>query len=268
MSSLKNTVTNSRAGYLNHTAMAFIMSMLITSCANPPPKTANSTVHITPLKHSRPRVVYKNPVRANPHQRHTIQSLYDLWYIKRLQKIYGSDIKKRLRDWLWTINDYRRKPDIEKLTIANHFINRLAFIDDNKHWQQKDYWASPSETIASNGGDCEDFVIAKYTMLINMGITPDCMQLNYVRVSHYHKPHMVLTYHCHNPDKPLVLDNLSARISTLDKRPDLQIIYRFNQTGIWFRQKNGTFRKMSALSRLRQWDQVNRKIQLEQSFIR
>ena len=56
--------------------------------------------------------------------------------------------------------------DLELLGSVNTFFNRLPFVADMAHWGVEDYWASPAETFASNGGDCEDFSIAKYFALM------------------------------------------------------------------------------------------------------
>ena len=44
----------------------------------------------------------------------------------------------------------------------NDYINQMPFIDDRTHWKKEDYWASSAEKLATNGGDCEDFSVAKY----------------------------------------------------------------------------------------------------------
>lgn len=59
----------------------------------------------------------------------------------------------------------------QALEETNRFFNRQIFIDDIKLWGQNDYWASPAEFLAVGGGDCEDFSIAKYFTLREMGFT-------------------------------------------------------------------------------------------------
>ncbi len=55
------------------------------------------------------------------------------------------------------------------------------FEDDDQHWHQADYWATPIETLASNGGDWEDFSIAKYFTLSELGVADQCLRLTYVK---------------------------------------------------------------------------------------
>ena len=56
----------------------------------------------------------------------------------------------------------------------------MLFEDDDQHWHQADYWATPIETLASNGGDCEDFSIAKYFTLRELGVAEQCLRLTNV----------------------------------------------------------------------------------------
>ena len=57
----------------------------------------------------------------------------------------------------------------------------MRFIDDIIHWNKVDYWATPIEFLASHGGDCEDFAIAKYFTLIQLGIPEEQLTLTYVK---------------------------------------------------------------------------------------
>ena len=58
----------------------------------------------------------------------------------------------------------------EKLYSINRFFNRFDFVDDLVHWNEKDYWATPIEFISTGAGDCEDYTIAKYFSLIELGV--------------------------------------------------------------------------------------------------
>src|SRR5690606_26911116 len=94
-------------------------------------------------------------------------------------------------------------------------------------WRQADYWATPLETLAKRAGDCEDFVIAKYFSLINIGVAPEKLRLIYVRArvggmgSSQSIAHMVLGYYATPHADPLVLDNLVGTIAPASQRRDL-----------------------------------------------
>ena len=79
------------------------------------------------------------------------------------EKRYGSSARQRLNNWVELINTDTSTTDMEKLEKVNTFFNKLDFVDDLMHWRQQDYWATPVEFLASDGGDCEDFSLAKYS---------------------------------------------------------------------------------------------------------
>lgn len=57
------------------------------------------------------------------------------------------------------------------LDTINLDINQVKYVSDMDNYNLKDYPASPKE-FYSRGGDCEDYAIAKYHKLIELGI-PD-----------------------------------------------------------------------------------------------
>jgi len=188
--------------------------------------------------------------------------------MQRLQRLYGKKAALRVKNWHYLINDYQRKPELEKLKIANTYINQLRFIDDIVHWGKKDYWATPVETLASNGGDCEDFAIAKYYTLSKLGMSEQCLSLSYVKVKGYNKPHMVLVYQCFEEDSPLILDNLNPRLLSSKQRRDITTVYSFNADDMWIMKPSGQKRKLSSKSRMRLWDDLRRRVQKVESLLK
>ena len=85
--------------------------------------------------------------------------------------------------------------DLEKLEKVNRFFNQVNFVSDAIHWQKKDYWATPIEFLASDGGDCEDFALAKYFTLKMLGVPEKKLNLTYVKAWKLNQSHMVLTYY-------------------------------------------------------------------------
>ena len=62
-----------------------------------------------------------------------------------------------------------------------HISDALPWISDDEHWGKRDYWATPIEMLATNGGDCEDFSIAKYLTLTQLRVPSDKLRITYVR---------------------------------------------------------------------------------------
>lgn len=113
-----------------------------------------------------------------------------------------------------------------KLNKINTFVNGAKYILDKEAFGVKNHWASMDQFIGQNGGDCEDFAIAKYTMLVNSGIPKSKLYFLHVKLGKKKVGHMVLGYI--KDGKTLILDNNSRRITELSKRKDLKEEYRFN----------------------------------------
>ena len=169
---------------------------------------------------------------------------------------YGPDARKRLTAWVDLLDSNTPHTELEKLEQVNSFVNRLPFVDDNSHWQRKDYWSTPIEFLASNGGDCEDFTIAKYISLRLLGIADEKMSLTYVKSITLNQAHMVLTYYQSPGAVPLVLDNLTNAILPADQRKDLLPIYSFNGTGLWLAKQRGKGKQVGGSDRLGKWRQL------------
>ncbi|MEJ1354175.1 MAG: transglutaminase-like cysteine peptidase [Candidatus Sedimenticola sp. (ex Thyasira tokunagai)] len=141
--------------------------------------------------------------------------------------------EQRIADWQQLIQTKKTAITFEKLTSVNNFFNKLVFVDDIDHWGEQDYWATPLETLQTNGGDCEDFTIAKFFTLKEMDVPEQAMRLMYVKSLTLNQPHMVLTYHQGYEMDPLVLDNLVNAIVPASQRQDLIPVYSFNIEGLW-----------------------------------
>jgi len=143
--------------------------------------------------------------------------------------------------------------DHDKLTRVNDFFNRYDFVSDNVHWQVEDYWATPVEFIASDGGDCEDFSLAKYFTLKAMDVQENKLNLTYVKALSLDQAHMVLTYFEKPGAEPLVLDNLVGEIKPATERTDLLPVYSFNGSGLWIAKQRGRGQLVGKSDRLSRW---------------
>ena len=158
--------------------------------------------------------------------------------IEQLARKFGADAKVRLAAWQKFVLSLRlpedrreqisAKTERDILEAVNVFFNRVPFVDDLKHWGVLDYWASPAEMLASNGGDCEDFSIAKYFALKEIGIPISKLRITYVKATRINQAHMVVAYYPGQGAEPLILDNLEDQIRPASQRPDLIPVYNFN----------------------------------------
>ena len=175
--------------------------------------------------------------------------------LKRAEDQYGSGARKRLLDWQNLIQT-EGDNTLDKLDKVNRFMNKIPFISDAIHWGKDDYWATPVEFLASNGGDCEDFAIAKYFTLIKLGIAENQLTLTYVKALRLNQAHMVLTYYPAPGKEPLVLDNLVDTIERSSKRTDLLPVYSFNGIGLWLAKQRNKGKLIGDSSRLKRWQDM------------
>ena len=188
---------------------------------------------------------------------------------------FGQDAARRLDEWgelprqVKTANSAAggavralATGDTNVLDRVNAFFNRLPFVSDQQHWSNEDYWATPAEMLSSNGGDCEDFSIAKYFMLKELGVPVSRMRMVYVKSLKLNQAHMVLAYYTAPQAEPLILDNLEARIRPASQRTDLVPVYSFNDEDV--RAAVSSFAtSLGGPSQLRQWRSLRQRLQQE-----
>jgi predicted transglutaminase-like cysteine proteinase len=184
--------------------------------------------------------------------------------LKGAERKYGVDAKKRLTAWQQLLVNAKTKPEREKLDLVNDFFNQLPFVSDQEHWGKEDYWATPAEMLASNGGDCEDFSIAKYFTLTAIGVPMDKLKITYVKAKNWNpvnQAHMVLTYYPTPSAIPLVLDNLIPEIKPASQRPDLTPVYSFNGGGLWLAKERGEGKSVAGGSgNIGFWRELNARM--------
>jgi len=180
----------------------------------------------------------------------------------KIKNQYDNDALERVKDWQQLLNTSHTLPIDEKLYQVNNFFNELEFIDDIDHWGKDDYWATPVEFLATEGGDCEDFVIAKYFSLKELGVPAEKLRLMYVTATRLRQAHMVLAYYEEPNSVPLVLDNINRRILPASRRRDLLPVYSFNGDGLWLAKEQGRGQKVQQGGNNNLWNDLNKRMQM------
>lgn len=183
--------------------------------------------------------------------------------ISIIRNKFGDPAVKRIRKWEMIIKNNKNLPDREKLELVNKFFNKLRWIEDIDLWGKSDYWATPVEMLAMRAGDCEDFSIAKYFTLIEMGIPQDKLLITYVRAEKLDQSHMVLSYYGNSNKEPLILDNMIKRIQPGSKRKDLLPIYSFNGEGLWLSKERARGKLLGPPDKLALWKDLTERMQTE-----
>lgn len=148
---------------------------------------------------------------------------------------FGTGTSTRLAAWKGYAAQRKGTPlsEAELLVEVNRTLNRIRFVDDAVHWREVDYWATPAESVGSNGADCEDFSIAKYFLLKELGVPNARLRMTYVKAVKLNQAHMVLAYYPSPDAEPLILDNLEDTVRPASQRPDLIPVYSFNDEEVW-----------------------------------
>ncbi|MFA7013707.1 MAG: transglutaminase-like cysteine peptidase [Desulfobacterales bacterium] len=182
--------------------------------------------------------------------------------LKQAEIRYGKEAATRLLEWEDIIRTTdRSKSDLEKLEIVNQFFNsRVRYASDIEVWKTKDYWATPLEFLCRNAGDCEDFAIAKFFTLKEIGVKEEKLNIMYVKALEYGIAHMVLSYYSTPAAEPLILDNLIDGIAPASKRPDLQPVLGFNGSGLWTAKQRSKGQLPAKSERLKPWRNLQKKL--------
>jgi predicted transglutaminase-like cysteine proteinase len=149
---------------------------------------------------------------------------------------FGQAAQERLTGWQSFLGGRRAEAQQDRepalLVTVNRYFNRVRFLSDREHWGVEDYWATPAEFFASDGGDCEDYSIAKYYALKELGVPIARLRVTYVKSSKLNQAHMVLAYYVTPQAEPLILDNLDDEVRPASQRPDLVPVYSFNDEDV------------------------------------
>lgn len=144
--------------------------------------------------------------------------------------LYGVSMEeKRLEDYHIFIHKTVPLSSEMKLEKVNNYFNMIVNELDINNWGIEDYWATPQEFIEHGKGDCEDFAIAKYFALKELGFNPSKMMIMIVKVDRMQDFHAVLGVK-DSSGEIMILDNLSWKILPLTKRTDLKIVRWVNES--------------------------------------
>jgi len=181
------------------------------------------------------------------------------WVVDR----YGTSAKSRILGWQDLIARNQGLDEQSQLELVNDFFNQVRYSTDDEIWGKTDYWATPVEMLSINAADCEDYSIAKYFTLREMGMPIEKLRITYVKSLELDQAHMVLAYYEHPDAEPLVLDNLTDRIEVATQRQDLVPVYSFNGDGLWLAKSRGRGRRVGGSGRISLWQDLIAKMASE-----
>lgn len=178
-------------------------------------------------------------------------------FIDKIEKEYGMFAKRRAFSLVQMMNEAKDLNEMEKMEKVNDFFNQTPYVSDKINYGVSDYWATRLEFIGRDKADCEDYVIAKYFTLKELGVSPKKLYMTYAKSLRFKTGHLVLTYYETPKSVPLVLDNYNYKILPASQRDDLVPIYSFSGDEL-FNSKQAQIGKMIPASKRqkRPWDEL------------
>lgn len=162
---------------------------------------------------------------------------------------YGTQAERRLQRLLLLMDKLAKASEDKKVIEVNNFFNQIPYRSDIRVWKKNDYWASRLEFLGMGMGDCEDFSVAKFLTLIQLGIPEKKLFLTYVKAIGYpESAHMVVSYYKATGTVPFVLDNYNKQILPATKRKDLVPVYSFTAKDLYVQKQKGLGKRVSPSS--------------------
>jgi predicted transglutaminase-like cysteine proteinase len=126
------------------------------------------------------------------------------------------------------------RPFAGMLDVVNRFWNAWPYRLDSEVWGREDFWASPAEFL-SRSGDCEDYCIAKYFTLRELGVPAGDMRIVVVRETVRGAVHAVLAVY--EGRQVHILDNLVEHVRPMRRVRNYEPYFSVNENGRWMHVK-------------------------------
>ena len=133
--------------------------------------------------------------------------------------------------WDRIINEAKGLSKAGKIRAVHKYFNAWPYKLDIANYHVNDYWATPMEFMRRSG-DCEDYSIAKFYALLQLGFKNDDMRIVAVVDMIRHRGHAVLAVKYKG--KTLILDNTTPLVNEDIKfKPLYRASYSVNETTRW-----------------------------------
>lgn len=150
--------------------------------------------------------------------------------VAKERETYASSDSKAVRAWQAMIRENSGKRQLDQLKTVNRFINQWRYRTDSYNYRKSDYWASPAEFFRRSG-DCEDYAIAKYVTLRQMGFSADQLRLVVVKDLNRNLAHAVLAAYVGGD--VYILDNVNSKVRSQAQVTEYAPYYSVNEQARW-----------------------------------
>ena len=141
-----------------------------------------------------------------------------------------------LQAWRALIGALAGEDRATQLARVNEFVNRAPYLEDLANYGVPDYWATPLQFL-DRDGDCEDYAIAKFISLRELGFTNDELRVVVLDDLNLQAPHAVLA--AYQGGKALILDNQIPQVVSADVIRHYRPVYSINETSWWLHRPLG-----------------------------
>ena len=129
------------------------------------------------------------------------------------------------------VDQVRPMPRHVAIAIINRSINlSIRYVSDMTQHGVPDLWSAPIATLTSGQGDCEDYAIAKYEAMRQLGIAADDLRILLVRDRAVGQDHAVLSVQYGG--RWNVLDNRHSYVVDTTDVPQFLPLFSINHAGV------------------------------------
>ena len=139
-----------------------------------------------------------------------------------------------LAEWRQLLGDIAVLEPLAQLEAVNAFMNRAPYITDPVNYGVPDYWVTPLQFLTKDG-DCEDYAIAKFVSLRQLGFRSDQMRVVVVDDLNLRIPHAILVVYV--AGRAYVLDNQISRVVPAEVINHYRPIYSINEQAWWLHRR-------------------------------
>jgi predicted transglutaminase-like cysteine proteinase len=133
-------------------------------------------------------------------------------------------------EWRTLVERARTLDFRAKLDYVNATINRYPYVSSMRNWGESNRWETPLEFIR-NGGQCQDYAIAKYLALRAAGMPADRLRVVVLRDTWLELDHAVTVVY--TDGEALMLDNQRRDIVSVASVDHYQPYYSISEQGWW-----------------------------------
>lgn len=187
--------------------------------------------------------------------------LWEKWRVVQTQIAADKPLIERCRNLAdecpWTavmafvsiVDEAARRQGLARIVSVNRAINTsIRYTEDIDEFGLDDYWRTPIAAIQAGRGVCEDYAIAKYTVLREAGMPVEDRQLVLVRDILRKREHMVLGVR--HEKRWLILDNQSQSLREDSDLPHYVPLLAIDDRGVrqYGKPAPGGFRLMDLVA--------------------